>query len=72
MNHAPFITLAAGRNDAMGLPFSAWLVAREGADGRALRDVDNLVVYETQAEWLARQGCPAFKSAGPAQLGLFA
>lgn len=69
MNHAAFVTWATGRTDAMGHPFSDWLLAVEGPDGRALRDTDHHVVYETQAKWLARQEAPATP---PVQQDLFA
>lgn len=72
MNHAAFIAWAAGRNDAMGKPFADWLVARVGPDGRALRDAHDHVVYETQAEWLARHGSQAVTPARPVQQELFA
>ena len=71
MSHHEFITWAAGRNDAMGLPFADWLVAVHGADGRAMRDTDDRVVYETQVAWLARQAAPINPPAAPVQLGLF-
>lgn len=73
MNHAAFVTWSAGKTDAMGQPFSAWLLAVEGPDGRPLRDAHNRVVYETQAQWLARQGAPITTQAPAApQLELFA
>ena len=49
----------------MGKPFADWLVARVGPEGRALRDAHDRVVYETQAEWLARQGSQAVTPARP-------
>lgn len=67
MNHAALFTDAkAGRLDAMGRPWSEWLVALEGQDGRALRDANLHVVYVTQAEYQARQSAPV------GQLELFA
>lgn len=73
LDHAEFIAWAAeGHKDSMGLPFSDWLVCREGADGRALRDAEHRVVYETQAEWLARNGSGITKPAAPVQPDLFA
>lgn len=71
-SHAAFIAWAAeGHKDSMGLPFSDWLVCIDGPDGRALRGRDGLIVYETQAEWLARNGSEIARPAAPAQLGLF-
>lgn len=50
---------AAGKTDAMGHPFSSWLVARYHPDGRAMRDQLGHQVFETQAEFIARQACNA-------------
>lgn len=61
----------AGQMDAMGRPFSEWLIARDGTDGRLLRDTDGRVVYETQAERQARLSAPINQPATPAQLSLF-
>lgn len=72
LSHATFVTWAAGRKDAMGLPFSDWLLAVDGPDGRALRDADNRVVYETQAQWMARQAAPIAAPIRPGQQELFA
>jgi hypothetical protein len=72
MSHAEFIAWAAeGHTDAMGLPMSAWLCCLAGPDGRALRDANGHVVYETQAEWLARNGAAIAKPAAPVQQALF-
>lgn len=72
MNHAEFISYAqCGHLDAMGKPFSAWLVARYHDDGRAIRDADGRQVFETQAEWLTRHGAPSTQPATPAQQTLF-
>lgn len=71
MNHADFVAWAAGRTDAMGHPFSDWLLAVAGPDGRALRDAESRVAYETQAQWLARQGAQINKTAAPVQQELF-
>ena len=46
---------AAGKRDAMGHPFTSWLVARYLPDGRAMRDVHGAQVFETQAAFKARQ-----------------
>jgi len=46
---------AAGKRDAMGHPFTSWLVARYLPDGRAMRDPLGAQVFETQAEFKARQ-----------------
>ena len=72
MTHSVFIAWSAGRNDAMGRPFSDWLVAVHGADGRVVRDAADRAVYETQAAWLGRQAAPINPPAAPMQLGLFA
>lgn len=45
---------AAGLRDAMGQPFTSWLIARYGADGRALRDRNGAQIFETHAEAKAR------------------
>lgn len=50
---------AAGKRDAMGFPFTSWLLARHLPDGRAMRDQLGHQVFETQAEFKARQACPA-------------
>lgn len=47
---------AAGKRDAMGIPFTSWLVARYQPDGSAMRDQAGRQAYETQAEFKARQG----------------
>lgn len=46
---------AAGKRDAMGQPFTSWLMARYLPDGRAMRDAGGAQVFETQAEFKARQ-----------------
>ena len=70
--HASFIAWAAeGHKDSMGLPFSDWLVARLDDDGRAIRGADLLVVYETQAQLLARNRLPATGPNDPQQRSLF-
>lgn len=59
--------------DAMGYPFSSWLVARKDEHGRALRDADGRVVYETQDARAARLASPINDPASaPAQQELFA
>lgn len=45
---------AAGQLDAMGYPFTSWLIARYHPDGRAIRDEDGHQIFETQAEFTAR------------------
>lgn len=50
---------AAGKRDAMGQPFTAWLLARYHPDGGAMRDAHGHQVFETQAEFKARQACTA-------------
>lgn len=50
---------AAGKRDAMGHPFTSWLVARYLPEGRAMRDQHGAQVFETQAEFKARQACTA-------------
>jgi hypothetical protein len=59
MTHAAFIAwaeeqAAAGKTDAMGHPFTSWLVARYARDGSALRDDNARQLFETQAEFKAR------------------
>jgi hypothetical protein len=46
---------ATGVRDAMGQPFTSWLLARYQPDGRALRDAHGRQVFETQAEFKARR-----------------
>jgi len=70
--HDEFITWARGRTDALGLPFSDWLVSVEGPDGRLKHDADGRVIYETQAEYLARQNTTSRPRATLDQLELFA
>ena len=70
MTHAPFIAWAesqdaAGNTDAMGHPFTSWLVARYAPDGSALRDSAGRQVFETQADFNARSG-----NASPTTLNL--
>lgn len=46
---------AAGKRDAMGRPYTSWLVARYQPDGRTMRDQMGAQVFETQDEFKARQ-----------------
>lgn len=46
---------AAGKRDAMGFPFTSWLLARRHPDGRAMRDQAGRQMFETQADFKARQ-----------------
>ena len=62
---------AQGKTDAMGHSFSTWRLARREPDGRVMRDADGRQVYETHAEFLARQDQPITLPAGPAQLEMF-
>lgn len=62
---------AAGKRDAMGQPFTAWLLARYHPDGRAIRDARGHQVFETQAEFKARQACTAPAAAIGQTLELF-
>lgn len=62
---------AQGNTDAMGCKFSDWTLARREPDGRCMRDADGRQVFETQAEFLARQGAPATKPAAPVQMEIF-
>ncbi len=72
INHAGFVAWCAeGHKDAMGLPMSDWLLCRVDENGRALRDRDGRQVYETQAEWLARNGSPVPAPGAPVQQALF-
>lgn len=50
---------AAGKRDAMGHPFTSWLLARYHPDGRAMRDQLGHQVFETQAEFKARAASAA-------------
>lgn len=73
MEHAQFVAWAAeGHKDSLGRPMSDWLLARFDEEGRCLRDRDGRQVYETQAEWLARNGGPITTTGAPAQQALFA
>lgn len=63
---------AAGKRDAMGQPFTSWLIARHDTDGRAMRDRHCAQIFETQAEFKARQACPAPAVALGQTLDLFA
>ena len=46
---------AAGKRDAMGHPFSSWLIARYNPDGTAIRDERGNQVYETHSDFESRQ-----------------
>lgn len=46
---------AAGKRDAMGHPFTSWLVALRHDDGKAVRDANGRQIFETQASFKARQ-----------------
>lgn len=72
--HAEFVAFASTtcRLDAMGYPFSSWKVCRYTDDGRVLRDAAGRVVYETQTEWLARNGGMSTPPTKPTQQDLFA
>lgn len=63
---------AAGKRDAMGHLFTSWLLARYLPDGRAMRDQLGAQVFETQAEFKARQACPAPAVALGQTMDLFA
>lgn len=63
---------AAGKRDAMGHPFTSWLLARYLPDGRVMRDQLGHQVFETQAEFKARQACTAPAVAIGQTLDLFA
>lgn len=63
---------AAGKRDAMGQPFTSWLLARYLPDGRVMRDQLGAQVFETQAEFKARQACPAPAAALGQTMDLFA
>lgn len=56
---------AAGKRDAMGKPFTSWLLGRYQPDGRAMRDQLGAQVFESQAEFKARQ--PATTDQPPKQ-----
>jgi hypothetical protein len=63
---------AAGKRDAMGQPFTSWLLARYQPDGRVMRDQLGHQVFETQAEFKARQACAAPVVAHGQTMDLFA
>ena len=42
---------ATGKRDAMGAPFSSWLIARYNPDGTAMRDERGDQVFETHADF---------------------
>jgi hypothetical protein len=64
---------AAGKRDAMGHPFTSWLVARRNTDGTAMRDERGHQVFETQAESKARaQATPINMPALGQTMDLFA
>jgi hypothetical protein len=62
----------AGQLDAMGYPFTTWLLARRAPDGRAMRDAHGHQLFETHAEHLARQAAPTNQPAIGQNLDLFA
>lgn len=62
----------AGQLDAMGYPFTTWLLARLGPDGRPMRDQLGNQIFETHAEHLARQAAPTNQPAIGQTLDLFA
>ncbi len=70
--HTEFVAWAAGRIDALGLPFSAWKLARYNADGSVMRDANGRQIFETQAEYLERQAGPINPPASIDQMELFA
>ncbi len=73
IDHTEFVAWCSeGHKDSMGLPFSDWLLCRVDTNGRALRDRDERQIYETQAEWLARNGTSIATPAAPVQQALFA
>jgi hypothetical protein len=45
---------AAGITDAMGHPWTSWLLAVRRPDGSVARDAAGHQIYETQAEYKAR------------------
>lgn len=42
---------SAGRRDAMGCPFTSWLLAVRNPDGSMARDKNGRQVFQTQAEY---------------------
>ena len=46
---------AAGKRDAMGHPFTSWLVAVCDDIGKPMRDEHQRQIFETQGEFKARQ-----------------
>lgn len=63
---------AAGKTDAMGRPWTSWLLARYQPDGRAMRDQRGAQVFETQADFKARQASVAPAVAVGQTMDLFA
>lgn len=60
MTSAEFIAWAeqqetAGIKDAMGMPWTDWLLSVRNPDGSAARDADGRQIFETQASYKARQ-----------------
>lgn len=49
---------AAGIKDAMGWPWTSWLLAVRLPDGALARDSVGHQIYETQAEYRARTSVP--------------
>jgi hypothetical protein len=46
---------AAGIKDAMGYPWTDWMLAVRNPDGTVARDSECHQIYETQAEYKARR-----------------
>ena len=42
---------AAGAKDAMGFPFTSWLLSVRHPDGTMVRDKNNHQVFQTQSEY---------------------
>lgn len=63
MKPAEFIAMAeqnetAGIKDAMGWSWTSWMLAVRRPDGAVARDSQGHQIYETQAEYRARNSVP--------------
>jgi hypothetical protein len=63
---------AAGQLDAMGHPFTSWLLARHTPEGRAMRNQHGEQVFESQGEFMARSAAPKSQPPVGQTLELFA
>ena len=49
---------AAGVKDAVGCPWTSWLIAVKGADGTMVRDRDGHQIFQTQSEYKRSRSTP--------------